>query len=184
MPKTLRLFIAVNFTDEIKESLNVVTQEIKKHVVQGNFTHKENFHLTLAFIGETKEYESIKQAMNLAVTKTKAKTFDLLIEGFGKFKLKDGDTYWVGVQQNPMLSDITRALIKELKSYGFYIDDREFKPHLTLGRRIIFKNGYKISDYQESMPTMEIKVDRISLLKSERIEGKLLYTEVYDCKFE
>jgi len=182
MIKLMRLFIAINFTDEIKESLNMVTQDLKKHTVKGTFTHEENLHLTLVFIGETKEFESIKQAMDIAVTKTQVRAFDLSTEGFGKFKLREGDTYWVKVQQNPIMSDLTRTLVKELKSYGFYIDDREFKPHLTLGRRIVFKDGFDISTFEELSPPMVIKVDRISLMKSERIEGKLIYTEVYDCK--
>ena len=177
----MRLFIAVTFTDEIKENLNGVMQELKKHVVKGTFTHKENLHLTLVFIWETKEVECIKQAMKLAVAKTKAKAFDLSFEGLGKFKLREGDTYWVGVNQNTNLANLTRALVMELKSYGFYIEDREFKPHLTIGRRIVVQDGFNISEFEESIPPMVIKVDQISLLKSERIEGKLVYTVVDDC---
>ena len=177
----MRLFIAITFTDEMKENLNGVMQELKNHVVKGTFTYKENLHLTLVFIGETKELDIIKQGMKLAIVKTKAKAFDLSFEGLSKFKLREGDTYWVGVKQNTNLANLTRALVIELKSYGFYIEDREFKPHLTIGRRIVVLDGFDISEFEASIPPMVLKVDSISLLKSERIEGKLVYTEVDDC---
>ena len=49
----MRLFIAVRFTPEIKELLKAAAVRLKQQSVSGNFTDLENFHLTLAFIGES-----------------------------------------------------------------------------------------------------------------------------------
>ncbi|MDF2587145.1 MAG: hypothetical protein K0S41_986, partial [Anaerocolumna sp.] len=67
MDKLLRLFIAVDFGVDVKNRLYQVIQDFKKHTERGSFTHKENLHLTLAFIGETKDLERVKQAMDNAV---------------------------------------------------------------------------------------------------------------------
>jgi 2'-5' RNA ligase len=182
MVKLMRLFIAIDFTNEKKDCLYQTIQDLKKNAMKGTFTHKENLHLTLAFIGETKELDNVKQAMNRAVSKMNIKAFEFFIKGLGQFKSREGDIYWVGVEHNPILSDLSRALVKELKYYEFKIDDREFKPHLTLGRGVVVPAGFNKKEFGKTIPTMIMKATRISLMKSERIEGKLVYTEVYSCE--
>ncbi len=179
----MRLFIAIDFTDEIKISLYGLTQELKIHTSQGHFTHKENFHLTLAFIGETKDFDHVIQAIDNAVLKGKISPFYLNVGGFGRFKGRAGDIFWVGVEQNTVLTELNNALVRELKKFEFKIEDKEFKPHLTLGREIVLKNGYAVKDFEKLIPVMSLPVDGIELMKSERIDGKLVYTEVYHRSF-
>lgn len=45
----MRLFIAINFTPEIKKVLARTIHNLSKEAVKGNFTKIENMHLTLAF---------------------------------------------------------------------------------------------------------------------------------------
>ncbi len=184
MNKLMRLFVAINFTEDNKACLYQTMQELKKHTIKGNFTHKENLHLTLAFLGETKELENVKVAMDHTVTKLKTKKFSVVLEGLGKFKRKEGDIYWIGVKKNQLLSDLNKTLVSELKKYVYDVDEGEFKPHLTLGRRIVVQDGFDISLFEKSIPSMIVEVERISLMKSERIEGKLIYTEIYDSKLQ
>ncbi len=47
----MKLFIAINFTPEIKTNLLKIIQQIKQNSVGGNFTLKDNLHVTIAFIG-------------------------------------------------------------------------------------------------------------------------------------
>ena len=48
----MRIFYAVNFADYVKTALAENLTEIKKHTRKGSFTEKENFHVTLVFVGE------------------------------------------------------------------------------------------------------------------------------------
>lgn len=178
----MRLFIAINFTEDKKEELYHTVLELKKNSKQGTFTHKENLHLTLAFIGETKEYENIKRAMNRAVSELRATAFTLIMEGIGTFQRREGDIYWLGVKENPQLADLNRELVKQLNHFTFHMNENEFKPHLTLGRRVIVKEGFGREQMSESTKPFIIGVDKISLMNSERIQGKLVYTELYSCK--
>ncbi len=179
MKGLMRLFIAINFTEEIKENLYGLTRELKKNISRGHFTRKENFHLTLAFIGETKDFEQVARAVDNAVFNWKIPAFHLNIGGFGRFKGRDGDIFWVGVEKNPVLSELNNALVRELMKFEFKMEDREFKPHLTLGREIVLKEGYTIKDFEKLIPDMSMTVTGIEIMKSERIGGKLVYTEVY-----
>ena len=48
----MRLFIAVPMSHRIRSELIGVQMQMKKLGYQGNFTRKENLHMTLAFLGE------------------------------------------------------------------------------------------------------------------------------------
>jgi len=49
----MRLFVALKLSEPVLDRLSKTTRELKTHAVSGRFSHRENLHLTLAFIGET-----------------------------------------------------------------------------------------------------------------------------------
>ena len=55
-----RLFVAIQLSDEIKKAVTASLHEMKKQGIGGNYVPTGNLHLTLAFIGETKETEAVK----------------------------------------------------------------------------------------------------------------------------
>ncbi len=171
----MRLFIAINFTDEMKEQLSGTIRHLKEYAVQGNFTRNENLHLTLAFIGETARVNEVKQAMNGIW----AESFLLNISGLGKFRRDGGDIYWKGAEKTPELLSVYQQLFQVLTAMGFHLENREYKPHLTLGREVILQEGFDKNAFEKEIPKMSMKVEKISLMKSERINGKLVYTEIY-----
>ncbi len=180
----MRLFIAILFNVTVNNSLYETIERLKCYA-KGTFTEKQNLHLTVNFIGETKRLEEVKQAMNHAVKKSRAGSFQLSIHGFGRFKRNEGDIYWVGVEKDTTLWRVQKELVKELKEAGFFeVDDREYRPHLTLGRRIIVKDDFNPKEFEENITPMQMEVSRISLMKSERLEGKLVYTEIYQVKLD
>ncbi|WP_313133770.1 RNA 2',3'-cyclic phosphodiesterase [Anaerocolumna sp.] len=177
----MRLFIAISFTPEIKSNLFKITQYMKQNSIKGNFTKKDNFHLTIAFIGESNAIKDIQNAMNRAIEQPEVKPFTLSIEGLGKFNHREGNIFWAGIKNSPLLSQLNKAIVKELRNSGFTIEDREYKPHLTLGRKVMFKNTFDINEFEKTIPPMEMAVNRVSLMKSETIGGQLIYTEIYHC---
>ena len=48
----MRLFIAIQLSDDIKKTLVASMHDLKKQGVEGNYVPAQNLHLTLAFIGE------------------------------------------------------------------------------------------------------------------------------------
>ncbi|MBR0599990.1 RNA 2',3'-cyclic phosphodiesterase [Sinanaerobacter chloroacetimidivorans] len=173
----MRLFIAINFDEEIKNYLMNLIEEFKQSAEKGNFTLRNNLHLTMVFIGEvsTDQLGLIKSAMN----RIKEEPFSITIGGLGKFKRRGGDIYWVDVEKNQSLGSINSLLSSELRKAGFQIEDREFTPHLTLGREVILKTHQDMEKYKQLAQNREMQVTKVSLMKSERISGKLTYTEIY-----
>ena len=173
----MRLFIAINLNDEIKDYLVSAIHELKKASSAGNFTHRENLHLTLVFLGELNpdRIGSIESAMS----RVGGGPFRLSLSGFGRFKRRGGDIHWAGIEKSRELISIHKQLFSELEATGFIMEDREYSPHLTLGREVRLSDPSADIYCALAGESKEMTVSRISLMKSERINGKLTYTEVY-----
>ncbi len=169
----MRLFIAINFEDAIKEYLKSVQARVKNISTGGNFSREENLHLTLVFLGEVSpmNVKQIEQAMD----EIKASAFALTLSGVGRFKQESGDLLWVGVKPNDSLSDIYDQLRLSLKNRGFSLESRAYTPHLTLARELRLTDDLKSVSVQDQSTL----VSKVSLMKSERLGGKLVYTEIY-----
>lgn len=173
----MRLFIAINLNEPWMDWLMNAAGILKQSSDQGRFTLRENLHLTLVFLGETEEDRLglVKSAMN----RVNSKSFSLEIAELGRFRRHGGDLYWAGVKENETLMKLQDKLSKELLLEGFSLEKRAFSPHLTLGRQVKLRDDFqKLKALAEGeVPPMEVR--RFSLMKSERINGRMVYTELY-----
>ena len=168
----MRLFIAINFPDEIKAAIVKIRNSLKETAFRGNFTLDENLHLTLVFLGEcdVRQTDAIKSVMDEIMFPE----FTLTLDKVGYFKRDNGNTWWIGLKENKSLSDLQADLIKRLKQKGFVLENRKYTPHVTIGREV--KTGVFI---KPEVPQASFNVTSIELMKSERVNGKLTYTQVY-----
>lgn len=165
----MRLFIAVNFNDEIINELLCAQSSLREVSCGGNFSRRENLHLTLAFIGETDRADDIKKIIDESV----GAPFDLEISGGGRF----GDLYWAGISKNPPLAALAHRLQNNLRDAGFDIEVREWRPHITLVRRFVPLNSLQYP--RILVKPCRMKVCSVRLMKSEKVGGKLVYTAIY-----
>lgn len=171
----MRLFTAIELSDEIKGRLSDIVSQLKPHTVKGNFTLKDNFHITLVFIGETDR----KQAVRSALDSLQCEPFELTLSGLGTFARRDTSVVWMGIQPENELSKAFSSLKTELSQRGIMTEYRDFKAHLTLGREVVFKKDFDLGAFGKEISPIRIKVKKVSLFKSERIAGRLTYTEIY-----
>jgi len=170
----MRLFIAINFSDDTKKRLLQAIDIIILNSVKGNFTRTENLHLTLVFIGECppKQLPAIQDVIDSVTFNPFTLTFDCL----GKFAKDGGDICWIGLKMNNTLQLLQKALNNGLVSKGFFIEQRHYKPHITLGREVVLRTELgKIESFSQ-------EANSIDLMKSEHINGKLVYTKIYSKK--
>jgi len=175
----IRLFIAVNCNDETKNLLLSVQDKIKVQALKGNFSRPENLHLTLVFLGETPEEQipaicaAIQEAMQPPVA-----PFTLTFSQTGCFRHSGKELWWIGANQaDPsldILKNLRQRIMDGLSVANITYDDRAFRPHITLGREIKHNAPIVISQQEIALP-----VNRVSLMKSERLNGVTVYTEMF-----
>ena len=172
----MRLFFAVSLSDDVKITLQKLQGQIKSQVNKGSFTRPENFHLTLAFLGETTV--SRVAVLQRIIKEIYFLPFEITFNRTGCFTHSQKELWWAGINTNdPTLSQLKllhEQLIKQLEKEGFPIDKRSFNAHITLGRETRHYKPIAL-EFQE----IKVLVDRISLMKSERIGGVLQYTELF-----
>ncbi|MBE7000045.1 MAG: hypothetical protein E7428_07640, partial [Ruminococcaceae bacterium] len=66
-----------------------------------------------------------------------------------------------------------------LSEASFPTEERPFKPHITLARRQKCRKGFDPEKLLAQMPPLTMQVGRVSLMKSENIRGKIVYSEIY-----
>lgn len=165
----MRIFIAIRFTEDFKSALVEAQQELKNRGVTGNYCPYGNLHMTLAFIGETFDLPSIRKA----VSEVSFSPFNITLGSLGTFQTKNGAVIWAGIQDCPAVFDLASQLRERLIANGVKFKSTEFYPHISLIR----KPSAVLSDI--SLNTASMCVDRIFIMKSERIDGELIYSEIF-----
>jgi len=171
----MRLFIAVNFCEEIKARLWELREQLRSQAIKGSFTRPENFHLTLAFLGETPE-EKLKQLFRI-MEEIRSPSFDIIFNRVGCFTHSRKELWWIGSDPEsgglPLLKAIHGQLVSRLEEESFSVDKRPFNAHITLGREIKHQCPIILD-----APELTVRADHISLMKSEHYKGVLTYTEL------
>ena len=84
----MRLFIALNFPDDVKAQIKEIIDIVRLNSVQGRFVSEEHIHLTLEFLGEINEDRvyMIKELMD----SLEFENFALEVTKPGYFKSREG----------------------------------------------------------------------------------------------
>jgi len=130
-----RIFIAVKVSPE--DELLKMFSSLKTILRADNITWVDpaNIHLTLAFLGDTDEKRITILNRMLSNTCTGFGEFDFNLTGTGVFKnFRDPRVLWAGIRSAERLIQLNKIIAEGLKLNGFVTGEREFKPHLTLGR--------------------------------------------------
>lgn len=172
----MRLFIAMNFNDRVKKQIRGIINQVKSKSLKGRFVNEEHIHLTVEFLGEiqNKRVDTIKEIMNNIVFDC----FSISLTKVGYFKSRDGDIYWIGLEQNDSLSNIYKELHHSLKGNGFQLENRDYKPHITIGRKVKLLDGTTLDEINNEVSKIKIDMNKIDLMKSEFCNGTLKYSVV------
>lgn len=161
----MRLFVAIQLSDELKRAITGTLHDLKQKGVRGNYVPTQNLHLTLAFIGETDDPGAVKDALK----GVSFKPFKLSLSEMGAF----GDLLWVGLKGNQGLSALAKSVRDSLDAGGIAYDRKDFKPHITMVRKA--SGSFKGA----ALPKGQMMVKKISLMKTTFKDGKPVYSEIF-----
>ncbi len=171
----MRLFLGVELPTVWREALDRGAAALKKAGVRANFTRRDNYHLTLVFLGETDRAEAAAAALD----QVDAPPFALRSASPGCFSKKGGDIWWLGAEPLPGLMTAQRQLEAALRDAGFSPERRPYRPHITLARKVRSPAGLEPPTIPGLFPTLETEVNRLTLFSSERVDGVLRYLPLY-----
>ena len=161
----MRLFIALPLEGEIARALSSVQDGFRRAGIKGNYTRPENFHLTLAFVGEYGNPDAVLDAMSAA----RPEPFRVALDGLGAF---DG-VRWAGVTVPESLFSYVRRLRHELSVAHIPFDGKKFTPHVTLIREPS-RDGIPAI----AVPRASNEIEGVSLMRSDRGKSGVIYTEI------
>ena len=161
-----RLFFAVYPDDDAREQLARVQTGFEAGTAHAVVS--DNFHLTLAFLGEVpaNAHECYAQAAGTV----EGPQFSITLDRFGYFDKKP--LCWFAPSVIPVeLRALHKRLQRAIEPCGYH-DRREFRPHVTLFRKAA---GLAIPD---EVPAVTLHVDRFFLVESVQKDDGVVYVPI------
>lgn len=166
----MRLFIAVLLSEPMRQALLDTMAQMRAQGARGNFTRKENLHVTLAFLGETDAQGCVRAKRALDACAASCAPIPLQLGQAGRF----GALWWAGLQNSAPLQALAQSAQNALRAEGFVLENRSFVPHITLARQVSAPTPLRLA-----VPSASCTAGRVSLMRSDRVNGVLRYTEIY-----
>lgn len=166
----MRLFVAINLNNEMKDALMHIQDIMMTYGVYGRKTMPENMHLTLAFIGEYNDPGYVKEI----VDSIEVRPFEIKLSGIGAY----GNLWWAGLEDSPPLLAVARRLRRALADADIPFDRKKFSPHITIIRQGEGRLSEQVREELNPHFGAFMTVDHISLMRSDRGKNGMVYTEL------
>jgi RNA 2',3'-cyclic 3'-phosphodiesterase len=129
----MRLFVAITPPEEVRARVLAVIEQLKPLSRVPRWVRPEGLHLTLKFLGETKEDQL--SAIISALNEIHSAAVHFEFHGVGSFpKHQHPRVIWAGVRESSELATLASAIESRLVPLGFPPEARAFSPHITLAR--------------------------------------------------
>lgn len=175
-----RIFIAINLPGEIKRILRSSEKRWKNLHVR--WTSFENMHITVEFLGRVDRIglEKILKAVEKSASETKPFSIclDRIVLGPNLIQPR---MFWATVFIDHGIIGLKKSMETNLRSFGFELEKREFRPHITLARA----KGNQLKGKQTNIPLegLRFKTESIEVMQSNLYPGGSRYKVVESFKF-
>ena len=172
----MRVFIALNLPQKTKDNLERSANEFKALSNGGNFIPKDNYHLTLHFLGEVAPSDLIyvQSAMdgvkNLPAPELSVSQFTVL---------RASDIVCAKLKQSPALTTLHDSLGEKLEEHGFVVEHRAYRPHVTLIRKKNFSLPFSEVTKSVNVYNMPFNATELTLYESVFTASGVTYRELY-----
>ncbi len=165
----MRAFIAIEVSDEVRDNLLKAQERIGNKAAKIKFVERENFHVTLKFLGEIDEATAEEVKKSLAEIAKKHKKHRVRVKGVGVFP---NPSYvrviWAGIENDEGIKAIAADVEREMRRLGFK-REKDFVAHITIGRVKFVKDKAELAMALKELANEdfgEFEVNAIELKKS------------------
>jgi len=183
--RLLRLFVAISLPENVKDEIEKAQKELRT-ALPGEFvrwTKREQFHLTLKFLGNVAESRVAELIDAVRVACLGFAALQLRAERIGFFPdMRFPRVAWAWVHDGKdVLPRLQQAIEANVKNFSLEKSEQKFTGHVTLGRiqsihrrqaEILAKQALNMADrfFGEWM------ADKVELIRSELLPGGSRYT--------
>ena len=178
--RLIRTFLCFPVPPEVKSKKNMLYSTLEDSPAKINWVKNDNLHLTLKFIGHTRESYIPKIKDSLKGVICDQKPFQLSINGTGCFPKKERPrTLFLGIEGRiNIMKGLLVKIENQLEKLGFPKDHYDFSPHITLAR-IKYPQKYTPNiDFflKSSFDPIDLTLDRVQFFASELLPSGAIYT--------
>ena len=167
----MRIFIAIELPDRIKEKLKNVQKEFSR---EDDINFVKDYHLTLKFLGEisSTKLKRVRERLKTIIIKP----FDLHLSKLGVFPdMKFIQVFWIGAEPENKIKKLQERI--DSKLIDIFKRDKNFKGHITLGRVKKLNDRDKFLDkIKQIQINGKFNVKNFYLIQSELTSSGPVYT--------
>ncbi|MDQ0917157.1 RNA 2',3'-cyclic phosphodiesterase [Paenibacillus sp. V4I5] len=132
-----RLFVGIQLPQDVQRVLDIWKDSIQKVLPFQKWTHPQDVHVTLSFLGDASAETAEALAADLRQLAAAALPLTLHAEGLGVFGPPAAPSIlWAGLAGDlDALAALQREVAGVCARHGFPAEARAYRPHLTLARR-------------------------------------------------
>jgi RNA 2',3'-cyclic 3'-phosphodiesterase len=177
----LRLFTGLSLPILLRQRLTVMQGGIEG----ARWTERDNFHITLTFIGEVDE--ATAEMIDEALSSIRIEKFPLRLKGTGSFAQgKYPKVLWMGVEHNDVLHRLKEKIDRALLVANIPFEKRKYTPHVTMAR---FRNPEegKVAEFMQQhnlFSSEEFEVDEFILYQSHQTKNGSVYEALKEYPLE
>lgn len=178
----MRLFIAIPVPPDVTRALTLAQNRLRALAAGGRYVPKENFHLTLHFIGESNDLTGAAAACDEAVRGIRP--FLLRLSSYGSFVHGNSRTGYISlVGDLPELYRLHETLTAELSSRGFPLSGghKRLTPHITLARALpdVEDTEALANILADAKEGVAFTANRLVLYESRNEDGRMVYAPLH-----
>lgn len=164
---TMRAFLALPLAACFQEEILPLINLLKDKYPQVRWVSPKEIHVTLHFFGSVPESEKEKISAIVSPITAHWKPMELFLEGLGAFPhLEKPRVIWLGLKgEAEALKKLQKAIEEGLRREGYPSEEREFRPHLTIGR-VKEKGGIQLRIMENLEATRKCVAREIVLFQS------------------
>jgi 2'-5' RNA ligase len=182
----IRAFIAVTLAESVIEEIAKVRSLLQAANGDIRWTRVEGLHLTLKFLGDITRSQVEPVLGVLQDVVRQQQPLNLVAQGLGAFpSLRRPRVLWVGLKGEG-IAELSEAIETALMPLDFPPEERDFAPHLTLGR-VRSPRGweriFRLIKEHEHTVFGECSIDRLTLYQSDLRPDGAIYTPLGSVQF-
>ncbi|MBO4409746.1 MAG: RNA 2',3'-cyclic phosphodiesterase [Spirochaetales bacterium] len=133
--QTFRAFLALDVNDEARRELSRLAGILKSQC-RGSYPSPDMYHMTLAFLGDITAVQADALCRVLEGVAEKYKPFDLRLCRLGFFAQPESATVFCSTERDNTLLSLAQDVYRAAWDVRIPFDDKPFRAHITLGRRV------------------------------------------------